>query len=238
MKLRRHAILLALASLTLGPIALAAQDKPSETKPAPGKAEGADTAREPDRPITDQDVDAKDVAMTPLSDLNLKKGEIPPLLIEAQEDPYDLTDMTRCSQIAAEIGKFDAVLGEDIDVAQAKGRRLSAGRAAQEVLGSFIPFRGLIREVSGANAQQRKIQNAIYAGTARRAFLKGTGQQRGCRYPARSATEQDIAQLDAEAEAAERAKSRPQGQPKAQAAPRNGGGPGRTIAQPVVQPTR
>jgi hypothetical protein len=166
-------------------------------------------AEAPAKPFTDQDVDAKDVALTPLSDLNLKKGEIPQLLIDAQDDPYDLTGLQRCPEIAAAVGELDAVLGDDLDIAQATGRRISPGRAAQEALGSFIPFRGVIREISGANAQQRKVQAAIHAGTARRAFLKGIGQQRGCRYPARSATPQVLAALDAQAEAAERAKRQP-----------------------------
>jgi hypothetical protein len=186
---------LAAAGLALGLTSAAfAQQRQAE----PPKQEA------PDKPITNRDVGAKDVALTPLSDLNIRKGEIPPLLIAAQERPYDLTGMTRCPQIAAAIGELDAVLGEDLDVAQAKGQRMSAGRVAQSVVGNFIPFRGIIREVSGANNQERKIQTAIYAGTARRSFLKGVGQQRGCRYPARSATAQVIAQAEAEAEAARR----------------------------------
>ncbi len=152
---------------------------------------------EPDKPMNDRDVSASDVATTPLSDLNLRKGEIPALLITAQDKPYDLTGISRCPQFAAAIGELDAVLGEDIDVAVAKNNRTSAGKVAQSVVGAFIPFRGVIREVSGANAQDRKVQTAIYAGSVRRAFLKGVGQQRGCRYPARSATAQIIAEQQA-----------------------------------------
>lgn len=196
-------------------------------------AKTQEPVKEPDKPITQQDVGAKDVALTPLSDLNLKKGEIPPKLLDARDDPYSLSGLARCPQLAAEIGELDAILGEDIDVAQAKRGSISPGRAAQEALGSFIPFRGLIREVSGANAQQRKIQAAILAGTARRAFLKGVGQQRGCRYPARSATPQIVAQAQAEADTAEHAKN----QPKPQSM-RDRGGQTRTVSQPVVQPAR
>jgi len=167
------------------------------------KADADTKSEDPEKPITERDVGAKDVALTPLSDLNLRKGEIPPLLIAAQEDPYTLRGLTRCSQYAAAIGELDAVLGDDIDVAVAHGRTISPGRVAQSVAGSFIPFRGVIRELSGANAQERKIQAAIYAGTARRSFLKGVGQQRGCRYPARSATPQVIAAVQAQLEAEE-----------------------------------
>jgi hypothetical protein len=221
----RAALLLAAAGLTLAAAPAFAQQRQS----APTEADKA-----PDKPITERDVGAKDVALTPLSDLNIKKGEIPQILLDAQDDPYDLTGLARCPQIAAEVGELNAVLGDDLDVAVAKRGSVSAGRAAQAALGSFIPFRGLIREVSGANAQDRKIQAAINAGSARRGFLKGVGQQRGCRYPARSATPAVIAQADADARAAENAKNPPKAQPG-----RSGrGGQVRTVSQPVVQKTR
>lgn len=221
----RSALCVAAAALALGTVPAIAQQ---QQQPATTKA------AEPDKPITQQDVDAKDVALTPLSDLNLRKGEIPKILLDAQDDPYTLAGMARCPQIAAAVGELDAVLGDDIDVAQAKKQRTSAGRVAQSVAGSFIPFRGVIREISGANSQERKVQAAIYAGTARRAFLKGIGQQRGCHYPARSATPRIIAAAEAEAAAAERAKS----QPKHQPARHGRHSPARTVSQPVVQKTR
>ncbi|MGN6357416.1 MAG: hypothetical protein ACTHLU_08050 [Novosphingobium sp.] len=226
--LRRAPVLMAAAGL-----ALASASAPAA---AQQRQPAAETEKEkgPDKPITQQDVGAKDVALTPLSDLNLKKGEIPEILLAAQEDPYDLAGLARCPQIAAEIGELNAVLGDDLDVAQAKRGGVSAGRAAQAALGSFIPVRGLIREVSGANAQDRKIQAAIVAGSARRGFLKGVGQQRGCRYPARSATPAVIAQAEADARAAADAKNPPKTQPA-----RGGrGGQVRTVSQPVVQKTR
>lgn len=222
----RSALFVAVAGLALGAVPATAQQRQEQAK-------AAEPAKEPDKPITQQDVGAKDVAMTPLSDLNLRKGEIPQLLLDAQENPYTLARMSRCPQIAAAVGELDAVLGEDIDVAQSNGHRTSAGRVAQSVAGSFIPFRGVIREISGANAQDRKVQAAIYAGTARRAFLKGVGQQRGCRYPARSATPQIIAAAEAEAAAAERAKN----QPRQQRARQGRGNGVRTVSQPVVQKT-
>jgi hypothetical protein len=222
----RSALFVAACGLALGTVPALAQQRQAESK--------AEPAKEPDKPITQQDVGATDVALTPLSDLNLRKGEIPQLLIDAQDDPYTLAGLNRCPQIAAAVGELDAVLGEDIDVAQAKGQRTSAGRVAQSVAGSFIPFRGVIREISGANSQERKVQAAIYAGTARRAFLKGVGQQRGCRYPARSATPQVIAAAEAEAAAAARAKNRP----KSRQDRRGRDDQVRTVSQPVVQKTR
>jgi hypothetical protein len=65
--------------------------------------------------------------------------------------------------------------------------RISWGRVATSAVGSFIPFRSVLRELSGAADHQRAFQAAIYAGAVRRGFLKGLGQQQGCAYPARPA---------------------------------------------------
>lgn len=163
------------------------------------------SAQDPQKPITQREPGAVDVIATPATDLNLKKGEIPPILLSAQADPYGLSGMRRCADLAAEVSRLDAVLGEDIDIAQAPGRKVSAGRVAQSVVGSFIPFRGLIRELSGASEQDRRLQAAIYGGSTRRSFLKGVGYQRGCAWPARSATPQMLARIAAENEAKARA---------------------------------
>jgi hypothetical protein len=162
---------------------------------------------QPAKPVTDRDPDAVDVAATPMTDLNLRKDQIPQLLIDAEVKPYDLNGLGKCSQLAARIGEFDAVLGDDLDLPQSPGQRLSPGRIGQYVVGSFIPFRGLIREVSGANDQRRRMDAAISAGLARRGFLKGIGQERGCRYPARSATREV---WDQYVEAAKQAKAEKQ----------------------------
>ena len=159
-------------------------------------------AREPEKAIVSKDVTAKDVAATPVTDLNLRKGEIPPVLTAAVQQAYSLRGLGNCQQLASAIGELDAVLDDDVDLPQTGERRISGGRLAQSVVGSFIPFRGVIREMSGASNRDRELQSAVLAGVARRAFLKGTGQARGCRYPARSATLEDfnrrLAELNAE----------------------------------------
>ncbi len=142
---------------------------------------------QPEKPVTSKDVSASAVAATPVTDLNLRKTEMPPALATAIEQGYSLRGLSNCQQLTAAIGDLDAVLGDDIDLPTAGGRRISAGRVAQYAVGSFIPFRNVIREVSGASQRERDLQAAILAGVARRSFLKGTGQARGCRYPARSA---------------------------------------------------
>lgn len=153
------------------------------------------------KPVTERDASAVDVVTTPANDLNLRKNEIPQLLLDAQANPYGLAGLKRCNQISAAVTALDGVLGEDIDLPQVENRKIKVGKTAQSVIGSFIPFRGLIREVSGANEQQRRLQSAIYAGTARRSFLKGVGLQRGCQWPARPATPQMVAEVEARLQA-------------------------------------
>lgn len=175
--------------------------------PAPVLAQEKPPTEKPDKPITDREPSAVDVAATPVTDLGLRKGEIPQLLLTAQASPYDLEGLRTCPTITAAIVELDAVLGDDLDLPQDSDGGISPGRVAQAAVGSFIPFRGLIREISGANAHERKLVAAIYAGGVRRAFLKGVGQQRGCVYPARSATPAIAARLLAEREAAKAAEA-------------------------------
>ena len=144
-------------------------------------------ARDQDQPAAVRQPDAQDVAMTPLSDLNLAKTEVPPVLLTAMSDPYSSVGLDQCRQIEAAIADLDSALGPDMDVANGTRQRLSTGRMAKSVVASFIPFRGVLRELSGAAEQERIWNAAIYAGAVRRGFLKGLGQQRGCDYPARPA---------------------------------------------------
>ena len=180
-----------LAVSALAPAGFTTPAHAAQASPAPT----ATSSPEPARPVTQREPSAVDVVATPVDDLNLRKGEIPAALIAAEADPYGLPSGARCPALVAEIQRLDAVLGDDVDIAQASHGRVSPGKVAQSVVGSFIPFRGIIREISGANEQQRRLQSAIYAGTARRSFLKGVGLQRGCAWPARSATPQMLARM-------------------------------------------
>lgn len=166
-KAARYGLALGLAVLAAPP--LMAQDAP------------------PEEPIRNQSPDAQDVAMTPLRDLNLSKDPIPELLLTAEQLPYDTTGLKKCRDIATAIANLDAILGPDLDVMAEEDDRLSVGRIARSAVGSFIPFRSILREVSGAADHQRDFERAIHAGAVRRGFLKGLGQQRGCDYPARPA---------------------------------------------------
>jgi hypothetical protein len=142
--------------------------------------------------------DARDVALTPLSDLNLSRDPIPEVLLAARAAPYDQTGTGNCRDLARLVSELDAALGPDFDTETPEDRGVSAGNIAQRIVGSFIPFRGLIREISGANEHERDFREAIAAGMMRRAYLKGRGQEMGCAYPSRPATAADIARINAE----------------------------------------
>ena len=162
--------------------------------------------------VAPANVRAEDVAMSPLSDLNVRKKDVPVVLETAMAKPYDLAGIKSCKGLTTAIMDLDAALGDDIDVATGEKSDMekagnSAGAIAKSVLGSFIPFRGVVREISGANAQERLWDRALYAGTARRAFLKGIGEQRGCAWPARSATPAVLAKLAADRERLQLARS-------------------------------
>lgn len=126
--------------------------------------------------------EALDAVTQPLSDLGLRSREIPLILLAAQGAPYDLSGMATCDQLRGEIVLLEDTLGPDADAVDAEGKGLvNRGlQAGGELLGDFIPFRGLVRRVSGARAHEARWEAAIYAGVARRSFLKGVLAGREC----------------------------------------------------------
>ena len=140
-----------------------------------------------DENVRDREPNMGDVAATPISDLNIAKDDIPEVLLASVAAPYGPAASSGCEGIEVAIADLDRVLGPDYDLEDEEGDRLSEGRIAQSVVGSFIPFRSIIREVSGAADHKRQFEAAIMAGMVRRAYLKGLGQASGCAYPARPA---------------------------------------------------
>jgi len=135
--------------------------------------------------VQEDEPDVEEVARTPLNDLNIDSKDIPEPLLVAAENPYASDGLNSCNAIVAQIAELDQILGPDYDIAEDDEGGINEGRIAQGVVGSIIPFRGLLREVSGAAGDQRKLRAAIAAGMVKRGFLKGIGLQRGCNYPAR-----------------------------------------------------
>ena len=128
-------------------------------------------------------VKAEDVVMSPLSDINLKKKDIPPVLLSAQDDPYARESTRSCAQLNTALDELDGVLGPDFDSGIEGKHGLNATSVAKSVVGSFIPFRGVIREVSGAAGAERRYNAAVDAGIARRGYLRGIARSTGCKRP-------------------------------------------------------
>ena len=134
-----------------------------------------------------------DAAMSPLEDVNLKRDKIPEEF-KAIENPYYVDPETSCEKIADEVTSLDALLGRDWEIPPPDKKGLSE-RAADGASTAFldtvassasdlIPFRGIVRTVSGANSHARKVRKAYERGSHRRTFLKAIGMMKGCPYPA------------------------------------------------------
>lgn len=122
--------------------------------------------------------DAGEVASQPARDVGLDGKKIPAVLVDAADDPY--ATPKSCAQISAGIRALNDELGPDFGNGDKRKDSL-AKRGGAAVVNSLIPFRGIVREVSGAAASDRKLAAATQAGIARRGFLRGLYQQRGCR---------------------------------------------------------
>jgi hypothetical protein len=134
-----------------------------------------------------QPVTAADIAGKPLDDLNLRKDKdkIAPALEAARAHPYTVPGNGRCLTLNREIASLDVALGPDIDSttspSEAQKRDRAVGGTARSVVGSLIPFDGVIRQISGANAAAAHREMFLYAGSVRRAFLKGYAKATRCR---------------------------------------------------------
>lgn len=129
-----------------------------------------------------------EAAATPLSDLNVVRAEIPPVLQAAQKAPYAAPADRSCSALTADVQALDAVLGADLDTPSTEKNPSLIERGATDVLRGaaegVIPFRGWVRKLTGAERYSRDVAAAIAAGTVRRAYLKGLGTAGGCNAPA------------------------------------------------------
>ncbi|MEH6790732.1 hypothetical protein [Parasphingorhabdus sp.] len=135
-----------------------------------------------DQPMVDH---MENAVTQPARDVNLKQDEIPARLLEIQKAPYDLAGIEGCRAITTEIASLRPILGPDVNetvrVSRAEKRERSVSRVASGIIGGLIPFRGIVREVSGANAAELRYQQAMAAGFARRSFLKGMAHSSGCK---------------------------------------------------------
>lgn len=125
------------------------------------------------------------IVTQPARDVGAQKQEIPEILVEASDDPYDLDGARSCTEIAASVKALNGVLGQDFSSGAQAKKENRAGRLAaaggKTVVNAFIPFRGLVREISGAAPAERRMEAAVNAGIARRGFLRGLHSARKCK---------------------------------------------------------
>lgn len=124
-----------------------------------------------------------EVGSQPARDLGMAKREAPAVLQKAAQAPYSLQGLDTCEAVGAERTALDEVLGPDIDgarpVRENRGAKLAAA-GGRTLVNSIIPFRGLIREVTGAAPADRRFEALIDAGHARRGFLRGIEAKLEC----------------------------------------------------------
>ncbi len=158
-------------------------------------ASSTPAAKDPsDKP--DASTRVSEAATTPLSDLNLKKVDIPPVLLEARQNPYAVPEPSDCAALIKQVEALNAALGADLDKPIAKSEGSMAQRGSDEAEDAAfdalrrtaegaVPFRGWVRKLSGAESYAKSVTAALVAGNVRRAYLKGIGQAKNCPAPAR-----------------------------------------------------
>lgn len=147
---------------------------------------------------------------TPFEDLNLKRQSIPEKLQQIADNPYALPPQMLCEGIRKEIDELDTLLGPDVCTPQnpsgmvtsRKGEYVEqgAGMAKEQAVRivssktNIIPFRGVVRKITGAERHAKAVERAYQAGKLRRAFLKGLGASLGPVCLGTMATPQSIEQ--------------------------------------------
>ena len=129
---------------------------------------------------------AGDIATQPVRDVGAQKLEIPVPIQQAAVAPYSLAGLRTCVQLGRAIFELNDVLGPDyagsVTVRENRiGKLAEAG--GKTVVNTIIPFRGLVREISGAAPAERRLDADIRAAYARRGFLRGIATARRCKLP-------------------------------------------------------
>ena len=151
---------------------------------------GAALARTPtsEEPKSDGDKigdTMENIATRPLKDLNIIQPKVDADIERIMAAPYALTGIRTCSQLNNAITKLTAVLGPDVDSPATQNSDKTPAEVAlslgESAAGGIIPFAGVIRRLSGAESKQNYAKAAIYAGSVRRAYLKGMARGKGCK---------------------------------------------------------
>lgn len=138
--------------------------------------------------------------MAPLRDVNVVRDTVPEVLNGARDAPYLDPQNASCSQLADMLEPLDDALGPDTGegaTAQKAGAGQMVYGAVADVTRDAIPFRGVVRRLTGAARADQKVKDAREAGHLRRAYLKGFASAKGCDDPPDQQPSQQTAQVDA-----------------------------------------
>ncbi len=138
-------------------------------------------AQQADDPLVKE---VADILAQPGRDLGVVPTRVPELLEKLLANPYDREGTASCAELRVGIARLSAILGPDWGDALPKGESREEALAKAGIragMSSLIPFRGLVREATGAAAADRRRQQAIEAGLARRGFLRGIAREKRCR---------------------------------------------------------
>ncbi|WGM39349.1 hypothetical protein [Caulobacter sp. NIBR1757] len=118
----------------------------------------------------------------PFRDLNILRETPAEVLAKARLAPYAPPLDPACPAIAEELVLLEAALGPDIDGVRAAEKDDLAAKLTSDAVGDLIglPYRGLIRRMTGADRQEREARARKLAGSIRRGFLKGWARSIDC----------------------------------------------------------
>lgn len=141
---------------------------------------------------------ALEAVQSPLVDLNIKRSEIPESLQHITGRPYATPERLQCKVMKEEIEALDSALGPDMSSGEIKNSltddktdyvKEGASMLQSEAIGfvagkaSIIPFRGIVRQVTGAAKHSKEVARAYESGKLRRAYLKGLSTALKCDQP-------------------------------------------------------
>lgn len=127
---------------------------------------------------------ARDVVVQPARDLGVVSPKIPEVITKAAAAPYATRGVGSCRALAASVRDLDVALGPDFDAPplprdNRATRIVEAG--GRSLVNSVVPFRSIVRELTGAASAKREAELALDAALARRGFLRGLQAARGCK---------------------------------------------------------
>src|ERR1700744_826894 len=78
----------------------------------------------------------------PLHDLNMMQDQIPPVLLRAEDKPYDVSDLDSCNDVLNKVAELDLALGPDVDMPKEEKKRTRASRGAGFAAGGGLGAAG------------------------------------------------------------------------------------------------